>query len=166
MSDHYIVGVAGVLASLLSLVFLYYNNFLVRFRGRSKLKRPASMESPRGNREAVGTTDVIIVGAGVAGAALAYSLGKDGRRVRVIERDLNPPCRISGEGLMPGGYLKLMELGLEDCVEEIDAQPSQGLLLYKDGKGATLPFPHVAGKLFHNDRFVRRLRAKAASLHK
>ncbi|KAL4352663.1 hypothetical protein GQ457_06G001580 [Hibiscus cannabinus] len=114
MSDHYIVGVAGVLlSSLLSLAFLYYNNFLVRFRGGSKLKRPASMEAPRGNREAVGTTDVIIVGAGVAGAALAYSLGKDGRRVRVIERDLNPPCRISGEGLMPGGYLKLMELGLE-----------------------------------------------------
>ncbi|KAK8714468.1 hypothetical protein V6N13_149659 [Hibiscus sabdariffa] len=123
------------------------------------------MEAPRENCEAVGTTDVIIVGAGVAGAALAYSLGKDGRRVRVIERDLNAPRRISGEGLMPGGYLKLIELGLEDCVEEIDAQPFQGLLLYKDGKDATLPFPHVAGKLFHNGRFVRRLRAKAASLH-
>ncbi|KAK8564395.1 hypothetical protein V6N12_036520 [Hibiscus sabdariffa] len=164
MSDHYIVGVAGVLASLLSLVFLYYN-FLVRCRERSELKRPASTEAPRGNREAVGTTDIIIVGAGVAGAALAYSLGKDGRRVRVIERDLNPPCRISGEGLMPGGYLKLTELGLEDCVEEIDAQPFHGLVLYKDGKDATLPFPHVAGKLFHNGRFVRRLREKAASLH-
>ncbi|KAK8665202.1 hypothetical protein V6N13_005375 [Hibiscus sabdariffa] len=65
------------------------------------------------NHEAVGTTEVIIVGAGVAGAALAYALGKDGRRVRVIERDLNGPNRVAGEVLMPGGYLKLIELGLE-----------------------------------------------------
>nr|KJB77877.1 hypothetical protein B456_012G162600 [Gossypium raimondii] len=64
--------------------------------------------------EGVGTAEIIIVGAGVAGAALAYSLGKDGRRVRVIERDLNAPNRIAGEALMPGGYLKLIELGLED----------------------------------------------------
>ncbi|KAK8564396.1 hypothetical protein V6N12_036521 [Hibiscus sabdariffa] len=165
MADNYIVGVAGVLASLLGFVFLYYKYSLVRFRARSKLKRPASMEATRENCEAVGTTDVIIVGAGVAGAALAYSLGKDGRRVRVIERDLNAPRRISGEGLMPGGCLKLIELGLEDCVEDIDAQPFHGLVLYKDGKDATLPFPHVAGKLFHNGRFVQRLREKAASLH-
>ncbi|KAK8696441.1 hypothetical protein V6N13_001576 [Hibiscus sabdariffa] len=67
-------------------------------------------------------TDIIIVGAGVAGAALAHTLGKDGRRVHVIERDLSEPDRIVGELLQPGGYLKLIELGLEDCVEEIDAQ--------------------------------------------
>ncbi|MBA0815193.1 hypothetical protein Gohar_020955, partial [Gossypium harknessii] len=29
-----------------------------------------------GNSEGVGTTDIIIIGASVAGAALAYSLGK------------------------------------------------------------------------------------------
>ncbi|GMJ03622.1 DROUGHT HYPERSENSITIVE 2, SQUALENE EPOXIDASE 1 [Hibiscus trionum] len=169
MADHYMVAVAGVVASLLWLVFWYCNS-LVRVRGRSKLKRPASMDVPTENCEAVGTTDVIIVGAGVAGAALAYALGKDGRRVRVIERNLNAPCRIAGEGLMPGGHLKLIELGLEDCVEEIDAQPFLGLVLYKDGEDATLSFPlekfktDVAGKLFHNGRFVQRLREKAASL--
>ncbi|GMJ03623.1 DROUGHT HYPERSENSITIVE 2, SQUALENE EPOXIDASE 1 [Hibiscus trionum] len=120
-----------------------------------------------GNCEA---TDIIIVGAGVAGAALAYSLGKDGRRVRVIERDLNEPHRIAGENLMPGGYLKLIELGLEDCVDEIDAQRVLGYVLYMDGKDATVSFPlekfqsHVAGRGFHNGRFVQRLRAKAASL--
>ncbi|XVF45798.1 hypothetical protein PTKIN_Ptkin02bG0235700 [Pterospermum kingtungense] len=124
-----------------------------------------------GNGEVVGTTDIIIVGAGVAGAALAYSLGKDGRRVRVIERDLKPPERIAGEGLMPGGYLKLIELGLEDCVDDIDAQPVLGYVLYRDGKDAKLSFPlekfrsHVAGRNFHNGRFVQRLRDKAASIH-
>ena len=38
---------------------------------------------------------------------------QDGRRVRVIERDLNEPDRIVGELLQPGGYLKLIELGLQ-----------------------------------------------------
>ena len=38
---------------------------------------------------------------------------QDGRRVRVIERDLTEPDRIVGELLQPGGYLKLIELGLQ-----------------------------------------------------
>ncbi|KAL4346764.1 hypothetical protein GQ457_17G001850 [Hibiscus cannabinus] len=140
-----------------------------------KQKPPASMEencvNKHGDREAVETTDIIIVGAGVAGAALAYSLGKDGRRVHVIERDMNAPRRIAGENLMPGGYLKLIELGLEDCVDEIDAQKFLGYVLYKDGNGITVPFPldkfpsDVAGRSFHNGRFVQKLRDKAASLH-
>ncbi|MBA0782175.1 hypothetical protein Gotri_003035, partial [Gossypium trilobum] len=79
MAEQYIVGVAGVIAFLLGFVFL------VRSWGLSKLKRAASMEFPKencvnkngnGEGEAVGTTEIIIVGAGVAGAALAYSLGK------------------------------------------------------------------------------------------
>lgn len=33
--------------------------------------------------------------------------------MHVIERDLSEPDRIVGELLQPGGYLKLIELGLE-----------------------------------------------------
>lgn len=120
--------------------------------------------------ESAGSTDVVIVGAGVAGAALACTLAKDGRRVHVIERDLSEPDRIVGELLQPGGYLKLIELGLEDCVNEIDAQRVIGYALYKDGKDAKLPYPledfhsDVAGRSFHNGRFIQRMREKAASL--
>ncbi|KAB2088170.1 hypothetical protein ES319_A04G156300v1 [Gossypium barbadense] len=178
MAEQYMVGVlGGVIASLLGFVFLYRNS-LIRFRGLRKLNRAASMDFPKrnsvnktGKSEGVGTTDIIIVGAGVAGAALAYSLGKDGRQVRVIERDLNAPNRMAGESLTPGGYLKLIELGLEDCVDEIDAQQLLGYTLYKDGKEARVSFPlekfqsHVAGRTFHNGRFIQRLRKKVASLH-
>ncbi|CBI19355.3 hypothetical protein VitviT2T_027405 [Vitis vinifera] len=114
--------------------------------------------------------DVIIVGAGVAGAALANTLGKDGRRVRVIERDLTEPDRIVGELLQPGGYLKLIELGLQDCVEEIDAQRVFGYALFKDGKNTKLSYPlekfdsDVAGRSFHNGRFIQRMRERAATL--
>ncbi|KAA8531532.1 hypothetical protein F0562_006241 [Nyssa sinensis] len=115
-------------------------------------------------------SDVIIVGAGVAGAALAHTLGKDGRRVLVIERDLTEPDRIVGELLQPGGYLKLIELGLEDCVEEIDAQRVFGYALFKDGRNTRLTYPlekfhsDVAGRSFHNGRFIQRMRQKAATL--
>ncbi|KAI3491223.1 hypothetical protein L1887_44470 [Cichorium endivia] len=73
--------------------------------------------------------DVIIVGAGVAGTALAHSLGKEGRRVHLIERDLKQPDWIVGEVLQPGGYRSLIELGLKDCVEDIDAQRVVGIVL-------------------------------------
>jgi squalene monooxygenase len=75
-----------------------------------------------------------VVGAGVAGTALAYRQGKEGRRVLLLERDLTQPDRIVGELLQPGGYLKLKELGLEGCVEEIDAQKVYGYAMFKEGK--------------------------------
>ncbi|MCH93937.1 squalene monooxygenase-like, partial [Trifolium medium] len=96
----------------------------------------------------------------------------DGRRVLVIERDLNEPDRIVGELLQPGGYLKLIELGLEDCVEKIDAQKVFGYALFKDGKHTRLSYPlekfhsDIAGRSFHNGRFIQRMREKASSLPK
>jgi squalene monooxygenase len=57
--------------------------------------------------------DIIIVGSGVLGSALAAVLARDGRQVVVIERDLKEPDRIVGELLQPGGYQALKVLGLE-----------------------------------------------------
>ena len=59
-----------------------------------------------------------------------------------------------------------------DCVEEIDAQPVVGYALFKDGKITKTPYPlgnfqaNVAGRSFHNGRFIQRMREKAASLSK
>nr|GMC95043.1 squalene epoxidase 3-like [Ipomoea batatas] len=95
---------------------------------------------------------------------------QDGRRVRVIERDLTEPDRIVGELLQPGGYLKLIELGLQDCVDKIDAQRVVGYALFKDGKNTKVSYPlenfssDVSGRSFHNGRFIQRMREKAASL--
>ena len=57
--------------------------------------------------------EVIIVGSGIFGSAMAATLGKDGRRVTVIERDMKEPKRIVGELLQPGGCRALRTLGLE-----------------------------------------------------
>ncbi|XP_075505095.1 squalene monooxygenase SE1-like [Primulina tabacum] len=170
MIDQYILG--GFVASLLGLV-LFYNlrREIKKTRGSKIARKGGSVRSSVagvGFRPVVsGDTDIIIVGAGVAGAALACTLAKEGRRVHVIERDLTEPDRIVGELLQPGGYLKLIELGLEDCVSEIDAQRVFGYALFKDGKGTKLSYPlekfqsDVSGRSFHNGRFIQRMREKA-----
>ncbi|CAJ2678270.1 unnamed protein product [Trifolium pratense] len=173
MDYQYILG-GILLASSLPFVFVLYS-FGVKKKvtksGSSSID-DAKISSENGIclQEVEGETDIIIVGAGVAGAALAYTLGNDGRRVHVIERDLSEPDRIVGELLQPGGYLKLLELGLEDCVDEIDAQRVFGYALYKDGKNTKLSYPlenfnsDVSGRSFHNGRFIQRMREKASSL--
>ncbi|KAK7310747.1 hypothetical protein RJT34_08452 [Clitoria ternatea] len=174
MADLYIIG--WILCSVLSLFALYNLTFAGKNRRSSPEKKAEFAENvttTAGECRSVnldGDADVIIVGAGVAGAALAHTLGKDGRRVHVIERDLSEPDRIVGELLQPGGYLKLVELGLEDCVEKIDAQQVYGYALFKDGKHTRLSYPlekfhsDVSGRSFHNGRFIQRMREKAASL--
>ncbi|XAR52969.1 Squalene monooxygenase [Bertholletia excelsa] len=164
-----------VLACLLGLVlFLYRSKRKTEMDGDAGMIRRNESLKTTGNGcglpDGAGSSDIIIVGAGVAGSALAYTLGKDGRRVHVIERDLTEPDRIVGELLQPGGYLKLIELGLEDCVNEIDAQRVVGYALYKDGRDTKLSYPlesfhsDVAGRSFHNGRFIQRMREKAATL--
>nr|QEV81979.1 Squalene monooxygenase [Prunella vulgaris] len=165
----------ALLASLLLAlagVFLFFHYGFLRRTGESG-ETSAAAATVADQRECGSRDegdDIIIVGAGVAGAALAYTLGKDGRKVRVIERDLTEPDRIVGELLQPGGYLKLIELELEDCVNDIDAQRVFGYALFKDGKATRLSYPlekfhsDVSGRSFHNGRFVQRMRKKAALL--
>lgn len=167
-----LILLVSVLAALSGVFIFYYSSALSRRNEKtnsaaSETTTTAIAEGVCGSKDDV---DVVIVGAGVAGAALAHTLGKEGRRVRVIERDLTEPDRIVGELLQPGGYLKLIELGLQDCVEEIDSQRVFGYALFKDGKSTRLAYPlekfhsDVSGRSFHNGRFVQRLREKAASL--
>ncbi|KAK7321618.1 hypothetical protein VNO77_32437 [Canavalia gladiata] len=173
MVDPYLLG--WIICSVLSLFALYSLAFAGKRRRASSEKKTDFSESVTTIAGECGSVidadaDIIIVGAGVAGAALAHTLGKDGRRVHVIERDLSEPDRIVGELLQPGGYLKLVELGLEDCVEKIDAQQVFGYALFKDGKHTRLSYPlekfhsDVSGRSFHNGRFIQRMREKAASL--
>ncbi|KIP07857.1 hypothetical protein PHLGIDRAFT_105116 [Phlebiopsis gigantea 11061_1 CR5-6] len=113
--------------------------------------------------------DILIVGAGVAGSALAHALstisrpkGKEPLRVCVLERSLAEPDRIVGELLQPGGLAALEELGLEECVEGIDAVPVQGYCVVLDGKPVHIPYPSErTGRSFHHGRFIQALRAKA-----
>ncbi|KAJ3187085.1 Squalene epoxidase [Gaertneriomyces sp. JEL0708] len=109
--------------------------------------------------------EVIIVGAGILGSALAASLGRDGRDVLLIERDWKEPDRIVGELLQPGGIKALAQLGLEDCLEGIDAIPCNGYAVFYPPEEVILPYPEDkqpnVGRSFHHGRFVMNLRRAA-----
>ncbi|KAJ6761798.1 SQUALENE MONOOXYGENASE [Salix koriyanagi] len=127
--------------------------FVVLYSSRRREKIKASEKTPTKKKlkscgngvcrsNFAGNTDVIIVGAGVAGSALAYALAK------------------------AGGCIKLAELGLEDCLDGSDSQTVFSFAaVHKDGKRGAISFPsNSSARGFHYGRFVQKLREKAASL--
>lgn len=111
--------------------------------------------------------DVVIIGAGVVGAATAAILGRKGVRVLVVERDLTEPDRIVGELLQPSGVEQLKKLGLEGCLEGIDGPAVPGYAVFWKGRQLHLVYPKGEqgnasfGRGFHNGRFVMKLREAA-----
>ncbi|KAK5008228.1 hypothetical protein LTR28_004264, partial [Elasticomyces elasticus] len=126
--------------------------------------------------------DVVIVGAGILGCAIAVALGNQGRSVILLERSLKEPDRIVGELLQPGGVTALEKLGLRDCLEDIDAIRVLGYDVIYYGQEVRIPYPESQdgapkkrkrgdmeksgggrpeGRSFHHGRFIRRLREQA-----
>ncbi|KAK2467148.1 hypothetical protein APHAL10511_000697 [Amanita phalloides] len=112
--------------------------------------------------------DALIVGAGIAGSALAHALSTIPRtngkmlRIALLERSLAEPDRIVGELLQPGGVMALRRLGLEPCLENMDAIPVHGYCVYDNGKSVHIPYPEgYQGRSFHHGRFVMNLREAA-----
>ncbi|GAA5967507.1 hypothetical protein JCM21900_000389 [Sporobolomyces salmonicolor] len=121
--------------------------------------------------------DIAIIGAGILGSALAYSLGTSGRTVLLLERDLSEPDRIVGELLQPGGCLALQKVGIDDTLDDIDATPCDGYEVFWGDKSVRIPYPEESremrwsgqggkerkqeGRSFHHGRFVQNLRKKA-----
>jgi squalene monooxygenase len=85
--------------------------------------------------------EIIVIGAGIAGTSLSYSLSHAGRRVLLIERDLSQPDRIVGELLQPGGVAALSELGLGGVLEGIDAVGVEGYCVVMGERRVGVPYP-------------------------
>ena len=130
--------------------------------------------------------DIVIVGAGILGCAMAVALGNQGRSVILLEKSLKEPDRIVGELLQPGGVQALEKLGLRDCLEEIDAIKVYGYDVIYYGQEVRIAYPENAraeedqavleknsdefrgtkrkrpeGRSFHHGRFIQRLRQRA-----
>ncbi|KAK5660282.1 hypothetical protein OQA88_12822 [Cercophora sp. LCS_1] len=141
-------------------------------------------------REKYHEADVVVVGAGIFGCAIAYALANQGRSVILLERWMHEPDRIVGELLQPGGVSALRKLGLEKCLEDIDAIPCYGYHVLFHGAEVIFPYPVVddegkvlqqspangqsdekqllpkqpEGRSFHHGRFIMQLR-KACAAH-
>jgi 2-polyprenyl-6-methoxyphenol hydroxylase-like FAD-dependent oxidoreductase len=69
--------------------------------------------------------DLIIVGGGLGGAALAKVMAENGTRVLLLEREPQYRDRVRGEGIFPWGVVELDKLGLyqtlaNECAHEIN----------------------------------------------
>ena len=60
--------------------------------------------------------EVLVVGAGPAGAAAAYWLARDGHEVTLVERKTFPRDKTCGDGLTPRAILQLAEMGFDFSV--------------------------------------------------
>ncbi|KAL2835514.1 squalene epoxidase-domain-containing protein [Aspergillus pseudoustus] len=128
-------------------------------------KTPAAAEL---RRRVHHDADIVIVGAGVLGCALAVALGNQGRSVLLLEASLKEPDRIVGELLQPGGVAALEKLGIRDCLDGIDAIPTEGYYVTYSGQPVAIPYPVQSpgapppeGRSFHHGRFVMKLREAA-----
>ena len=54
--------------------------------------------------------DVVVVGAGIGGSALATALAGDGLQVRVLEQTVEYEDRVRGESMMPWGVAEARAL--------------------------------------------------------
>src|SRR5947209_17357133 len=60
--------------------------------------------------------DVAIVGAGIAGGALATVLARAGLDVLLLEREVEYHDRVRGESMFPWGVAEVLDLGLEQVL--------------------------------------------------
>jgi 2-polyprenyl-6-methoxyphenol hydroxylase-like FAD-dependent oxidoreductase len=65
--------------------------------------------------------DIISVGGGLGGSAIAKSMAEAGARVLVLERERRFQDRVRGEGLSPWGGAEAARLGLNDALEAAHA---------------------------------------------
>lgn len=96
-------------------------------------------------REKHHEADVVVVGAGIFGCAIAFALANQGRSVILLERWMHEPDRIVGELLQPGGVEALRKLGLEHCLEGIDAIRCYGYHVLYRGEEVSFSYPPVKG---------------------
>ena len=146
---------------------------------RPKVRSPTQVSPTSLRRIDHHESDVLIVGAGILGTALAITLARapHNRSVTLLEKSLKEPDRIVGELLQPGGVSALRELGIEECLEGIDSVRVKGYEVIYYGEGVEIRYPKEAaglsggsiavgdkkldGRSFHHGRFIGRLRQVA-----
>ena len=98
------------------------------------------------------STDVVIVGAGIGGSALARALADDGLNVLVLEQSEVYEDRVRGESMVPWGVAEARRLGVEQVLLDAGAHVAPMWINYhlpdqRDEVPAGMIIPDVAGSM-------------------
>ncbi len=108
------------------------------------------------------STDLLIVGAGPAGAVAATVGARAGLAVCLVDAASFPRDKACGEGIMPGGVELLERFGLGDALLDADARAFDAIRFHFAGKPSiVLP---MDGGIGRRGRAVARVRLDAALL--
>ncbi|MGO8957109.1 MAG: FAD-dependent oxidoreductase [Streptosporangiaceae bacterium] len=78
-------------------------------------------------------SDVVIVGGGIAGSALAYALASQGLSVTVLESSGEYEDRVRGESMLPWGVKEARNLAVEQILLDAGAHVAPAWLQYVEG---------------------------------
>lgn len=87
--------------------------------------------------------DVVVVGAGPAGAATAYYLAQAGLEVLLVDKARFPRDKICGDGLTPRAVKELLAMGID--LKTPGWVRTKGLRAYGGGLRVELDWPDLAG---------------------
>ncbi|MEO6954435.1 MAG: FAD-dependent monooxygenase, partial [Polyangia bacterium] len=93
------------------------------------------------------TVDVVIVGGGLTGSALANALSDGRRRILVLEARKGKNPRFNGELIHPSGVDELAELGVLEGLHAaggVDV-PGFAIVHHRDQPATTLPYHEIPG---------------------
>src|SRR5215475_9108189 len=77
--------------------------------------------------------DAVIVGAGIAGSALAIALARSGFSVTLLEKSIVHVDRVRGEFIVPWGVAEACGLGILDVLEKAGANYTVRSIPYGEG---------------------------------
>ena len=96
-----------------------------------------------GRRPPADEADVIVVGAGPAGATTAFYLAQSGLDVLLLEKSRFPREKVCGDGLTPRAVKALVGMGIS-VTEQDGWVRNKGLRVIGAGKRMELPWPELA----------------------
>jgi menaquinone-9 beta-reductase len=95
------------------------------------------------NQPPADEADVIVVGAGPAGATTAFYLAQSGLDVLLLEKSRFPREKVCGDGLTPRAVKTLVGMGIS-VTEQDGWVRNKGLRVIGGGKRLELPWPELA----------------------